>query len=69
MEIAREETAPETVRMRAVQFRMPSDVYEKLRHVSFYERQPVAHILRRLVIEYLEEKALEEPDFFIPHDL
>lgn len=63
------EIVKEAAKTRAVQFRLPADVYEKLRHVSFYERQPVAHILRRLVIEYLEEKALEEPDFFIPHDL
>lgn len=52
-----------------VHFMLSTDLYEKLRHVSFYERQTVSDIMRRLVVEYLEEKAIDEPDFFISRDL
>lgn len=44
-------------------------VYEKLRHVTFYERNTISEVVRRLIVEYLEEKALSEPDFVAPHRL
>ncbi|HEY8345219.1 MAG TPA: ribbon-helix-helix protein, CopG family [Bacillota bacterium] len=49
--------------------RIEEEIYEKLRHVTFYERRTISEVVRRLITEYLEEKAMEEPDFVAPHRL
>jgi predicted HicB family RNase H-like nuclease len=46
--------------------RVDPEVYEKLRHITFYQRQSVTEVVNRLLVEYLEEKALEEPEFVTP---
>jgi predicted HicB family RNase H-like nuclease len=46
--------------------RVDPEVYEKLRHITFYQRQSVTEVVNRLLVEYLEEKALEEPEFVAP---
>jgi len=46
--------------------RIEEDTYEKLRHLTFYERSSISEVVRRLIIEYLEEKAIDEPDFVAP---
>ncbi|NLM37594.1 MAG: ribbon-helix-helix protein, CopG family [Firmicutes bacterium] len=46
--------------------RIEEETYEKLRHLTFYERSSISEVVRRLIREYLEEKALEEPDFAAP---
>ncbi|HHU83108.1 MAG: hypothetical protein GX036_04490 [Firmicutes bacterium] len=48
---------------------LDQEVYEKLRHITFYERNTISDVVRRLIVEYLEEKALAEPDFVAPHRL
>ena len=48
---------------------LDAEIYEKLRHVCFYERMSLAEVIRRLLIEYLEEKALDEPDICAPRRL
>ena len=45
------------------------EIYEKLRHLCFYERISLAEVIRRLLLEYLEEKALEEPEVCAPRVL
>ncbi len=45
------------------------EIYEKLRHLCFYERTSLAEVIRRLLLEYLEEKALEEPEVCAPRVL
>ncbi|MGE5558853.1 MAG: ribbon-helix-helix protein, CopG family [Bacillota bacterium] len=45
---------------------VPWEQYEKLRHLAFYEHTSISEILRRLIDEHLDEKALEEPEFSIP---
>lgn len=54
---------------REIHIRVEEETYHKLRHITFYERVTLSEILRRLIIEYLEEKALDEPDFVFPHNL
>lgn len=49
--------------------RIDEDLYEKLRHITFYERNSISGVVRRLIIEYLEEKAIDEPNFVAPHQL
>jgi hypothetical protein len=44
-------------------------VYEKLRHITFYQRQTLTEVVNRLLVEYLEEQALEEPDYVSPPPL
>jgi predicted HicB family RNase H-like nuclease len=46
--------------------RVDPEVYAKLRQITFYQRQSVNEVVNRLLVEYLEEKALEEPDFVSP---
>ncbi|HOJ77921.1 MAG TPA: hypothetical protein PLZ08_07890 [Bacillota bacterium] len=46
--------------------RIDQDVYEKLRHISFYEQQSLSEVVNRLLIEYVEEKAIEEPEIVCP---
>jgi predicted HicB family RNase H-like nuclease len=46
--------------------RVDPDVYAKLRHITFYQRQTVNEVVNRLLVEYVEEKALEEPEFVSP---
>jgi len=43
-----------------------AEVYEKLRHICFYERITLAEVIRRLLSEFLEEKALEENGICVP---
>lgn len=54
---------------REIHIRLDTDSYDKLRHITFYERVTLSEILRRLITEYLEEKALDEPEFLAPHQL
>lgn len=49
--------------------RIDEDIYEKLRHLTFYERSSISEVVRRLIVEYLEEKAIDEPSFVAPHRL
>lgn len=46
--------------------RIDPEVYDKLRHITFYERQTVTEVVNRLLIEYLEEKAIDETEFVSP---
>lgn len=46
--------------------RVDPEVYNKLRLITFYQRQTLTEVVNRLLIEYLEEKAIEEPDFISP---
>jgi len=46
----------EKVRTRPFMLRMPTEVYEQLRELSYHERRPMAHI----VLEMLEQSALAE---------
>ncbi|HYH03996.1 MAG TPA: hypothetical protein VEC37_12910 [Bacillota bacterium] len=46
--------------------RVDPEVYDKLRLLTFYQRQTVTEVVNRLLIEYLEEKAIDEPDFVSP---
>jgi hypothetical protein len=54
---------------REIHIRLDAESYDKLRHITFYERVTLSEILRRLISEYLEEKALDEPDYIAPHQL
>ncbi|HEX2952666.1 MAG TPA: ribbon-helix-helix protein, CopG family [Bacillota bacterium] len=54
---------------REIHIRLDAESYDKLRHITFYERVTLSEILRRLINEYLEEKALEEQDYVTPHQL
>ncbi|MGE5529402.1 MAG: hypothetical protein ACM3X6_09710 [Patescibacteria group bacterium] len=56
-------------RKRSLHVMVDTEIYEKLRHVCFYERITLAEILRRLLTEFLEEKADEEAEAYIPHQL
>jgi hypothetical protein len=49
--------------------RVDPEIYEKLRHITFYHRQTLTEVVNRLLVEYLEEKALEEPEFVSPPPL
>jgi len=49
--------------------RIEEDTYEKLRHVTFYEQRTISEVIRRLIVEYLEEKAVNEANFVVPHRL
>ena len=51
---------------REIHIRIDTATYDKLRHITFYERVTLSEIIRRLISEYLEEKALEEPEFVTP---
>lgn len=54
---------------REIHIRVDEDTFRKLRHITFYERVTLSDVLRRLIIEYLEEKAIDEPEFIFPHNL
>lgn len=54
---------------RSLHAMIDTEVYEKLRHVCFYERTTMAEVIRRLLAEYLEEKALDELDCVSPQRL
>ncbi|HHW11472.1 MAG TPA: ribbon-helix-helix protein, CopG family [Firmicutes bacterium] len=55
-----------SVKRKNLHVRIEEETYEKLRHLTFYERSSISEVVRRLIKEYLEEKALEEPDFVAP---
>ncbi len=55
-----------SVKRKNLHVRIEEDTYEKLRHLTFYERSSISEVVRRLITEYLEEKAIEEPDFVAP---
>jgi hypothetical protein len=61
--------SPGMVKKKNLHVRIEEDVYEKLRHVTFYERNTISEVIRRLIAEYLEEKATDEPNFVAPHRL
>lgn len=46
--------------------RVDPEVYTKLRHITFYERQTLSEVVNRLLIEYVEEKAIDEPELNFP---
>ena len=46
--------------------RLEPELYEKIRHISFYERQSMTELVNRLLSEYVEERAIEEPDLMVP---
>jgi len=46
--------------------RVDPEVYNKLRLLTFYERQTVSTVVNRLLIEYLEERAIEEQEIVSP---
>ncbi|HEX7714630.1 MAG TPA: hypothetical protein VF531_11485 [Bacillota bacterium] len=46
--------------------RVDPELYEKLRQITFYERQTFSGVVNRLLIEYVEEKAIEEPEIVAP---
>ncbi|HEY8464729.1 MAG TPA: hypothetical protein VIM29_12105 [Bacillota bacterium] len=46
--------------------RIDPELYNKLRHITFYERRTLTEVVNRLIIEYLEEKAIDEPEFLSP---
>lgn len=46
--------------------RIDPEVYTKLRHITFYERQTLSSVVNRLLIEYIEEKAIEDPEIISP---
>jgi predicted CopG family antitoxin len=52
-----------------IHIRIDTETYDKLRHITFYERKTLSEILRRLIIEYLEEKAIDESEFVFPRRL
>ena len=54
---------------REIHIRLDAETYDKLRHITFYERVTLSEILRRLISEYLEEKALDELELIVPHQL
>lgn len=54
---------------REIHIRIDAVTYDKLRHITFYERVTLSEVIRRLIIQYLAEKALEEPEFVAPHQL
>ncbi len=56
-------------RKRSLHVMVDADIYERLRHVCFYERITLAEILRRLLVEFLEEKALDETPTYAPRRL
>lgn len=51
---------------RSLHVMVDAEVYEKLRHICFYERITLAEVIRRLLSEFLEEKALEENGICVP---
>jgi molybdopterin-guanine dinucleotide biosynthesis protein A len=65
----RRETVKMKKRKKNLHVLLDQEVYEKLRHITFYERNTISDVVRRLIVEYLEEKALAEPDFVAPHRL
>lgn len=46
--------------------RVDPDLYEKLRHISFYEQQTMTEVVNRLLMEFVEEKAIDEPEIAVP---
>ncbi|MGE5551181.1 MAG: hypothetical protein ACM3ZC_11750 [Bacteroidota bacterium] len=54
---------------RSLHVMVDAEIYEKFRHVCFYERITLAEVIRRLLNEYLEEKALDELEVNAPHVL
>jgi predicted transcriptional regulator len=46
--------------------RVDPEVYNKLKHVTFYERETLSNVVNRALVEYLEERALEETELVAP---
>jgi cell wall assembly regulator SMI1 len=40
--------------------RIDPELYQKFRHIVFYERNSMTEVVARLIAEYVEEKALDE---------
>ena len=40
--------------------RIDRELYEKFRHIAFYERSSMSEVVGRLISEYVEEKAVNE---------
>jgi predicted CopG family antitoxin len=59
----------ERINKKDLHIRIDPEVYEKLRQITFYEQRTYSELVNRLLIEYIEEKATDEPDFAIPRVL
>ena len=46
--------------------RLEGELYEKIRQISFYNQQSMSALVNRLLNEYVEEYALEEPEIAAP---
>lgn len=56
-------------RKRSLHVMVEAEVYEKLRYICFYERLTLAEVLRRLLLEFLEDRETRRPDLSIPRQL
>jgi hypothetical protein len=54
---------------RSLHVMVDADIYEKLRHICFYEHMSMAGILRGLLVDFLDKKALEETEVNLPLQL
>ncbi|HOP74828.1 MAG TPA: hypothetical protein PLC07_07200 [Bacillota bacterium] len=58
--------AEHSIPKKDLHIRISPEVYTKLKQFAFYERQTLSEIVNRSLIEFLEEKAIDEPDFVSP---
>lgn len=56
-------------RKRSLHVMVDAEIYEKLRYICFYERVTLAEVLRRLLLEFLEDRETRRPDLSIPRQL
>lgn len=54
---------------RSLHVMVDAEIYEKLRYICFYERVTLAEVLRRLLLEFLEDRETRRPDLSIPRQL
>ncbi len=50
----------EKLRKKDLHIRIDPELYEKFRHITFYERNSMTAVMTRLITEYIEEKAINE---------
>jgi len=56
----------ETANKKDLHVRINTELYEKLRQISFYEQRTLTEVISRLIAEYVEEKAIDELDLATP---
>lgn len=56
----------ETIGKKDLHVRISTELYEKLRQISFYEHRTLTEVISRLITEYVEEKAIDELDLTAP---